>query len=809
MISHKKFKIQNSKFNKMIRHYFLTTIRTLRQNPLYTALSVFGIALTFVFVCILLLIGQTGKGDYIPPGYAGRTWQVNRLVDEGTTRNRDVPIELYEACISKMKTPEIIVLSSSNAMMPIVLEDRVVNGMINCINENFFDVCRFKFLYGRPINKQEIADAVPVAVIDRYLADQYFGKNEDPTGKDIEVNGIKYRVTGVVDNGSLFTFIVGGLASGNIWTPYKAMSTIRYMRYYISFTAKDEASIADVQAEFALVLGEFNTAEDAQYSIPEGKKMSLSQQGGAFGFNGQNLFAILILMLIPALNILSLNSSKSHDRSEEIAVRKAFGAPKHTIFGQLFVENTLITLVGAALGMCITPFPLRAIDNMMLNFSVIPIGFSLQFNWATVFWIAGPCVLLFSFLSGSIPAWITSKREIVNVLKGEEYDTVTSNWTRRRKLAWVFIQQALVFAVMVFCFTVLAEKFVVHNAKGDMKIDNIYSVGYQKIDKSMDDDAEANDVMFHNMMERVKEWPSVELVSISRSALPNMGGTFRDSISFNNTRYRAAIRQCDENFYKMFSPVLSEGQWFRDADALLENPPALVTQRLLDDFGLTGSAIGQSVYFQGRTYRIIGVIEAFKDRTSSEQLSALFIPVVPLTHGNQYAVKYRQGMGGDFSKAYIAEFYRNFPRDRFNPGFMDLEDLSKQAGLIESSMQFYVFGIPLAFLLIFAFMGTFGVTWTQSKKRMCEFGLRIAFGCTPARLMRTIIFENLLLTTFAMLPSLIVVANLYAFSPEGWEWIAAVGAARVLMWLFSAFSAWYPARQAARVQPVEALRANQ
>ena len=117
--------------------------------------------------------------------------------------------------------------------------------------------------------------------------------------------------------------------------------------------------------------------------------------------------------------------------------------------------------------------------------------------------------------------------------------------------------------------------------------------------------------------------------------------------------------------------------------------------------------------------------------------------------------------------------------------------------------------IPTAFLLIFAFMGTFGVVWIQSKKRMNELGLRIALGCIPARLQLTIILENLILTSFAMIPGLIVVANLYAFAPKGWEWIAAVVAAIMLMWLFAAFSAWYPARQAAKVQPVEALRANQ
>ena len=121
----------------------------------------------------------------------------------------------------------------------------------------------------------------------------------------------------------------------------------------------------------------------------------------------------------------------------------------------------------------------------------------------------------------------------------------------------------------------------------------------------------------------------------------------------------------------------------------------------------------------------------------------------------------------------------------------------------------YLIAIPTAFLLIFAFMGTFGVIWVQSKKRISEFGLRIAFGCTPMRLMRKIIFENLALTTLAMVPGLIVVALLFAYAPKGWEWTAAIGAAVVFMWLFSVVSAWYPAWKAAKVQPVEALKASQ
>ena len=398
----------------MLRHYFLTTIRTLRQNMLYTALSVFGIALTFVFVCIILVLVKSSKGDYIPPKYAERTWGVFQVAQENGSA-KFLSKEHYEAWVPKMKTPEMIVVSTRDVMETITLEDRVAIILINCVSEHFFEAYRFKFLSGRPLNKQEIIERIPVAVIDRYTADQYFGKNEDPTGKNIELYGIQFRVTGVVENLSLLTINHG--FSGNVWIPLET-SPITKIYHVISFTAKNKESIADMQAEFTRVLNETNMAEDTQYSINDGQKKPLSQREAFFSVSS-SMLVLFILMLIPAFNILSLNISKSHDRSEEIAVRKAFGAPVHTIFGQLFLENTLLTLVGAAVGMCITPFLLRGIDRIMFSFNVLPLTFSLHFDWVTVFMIAGPCVLLFSFLSGSIPAWIIAKKDIVNVLKGE------------------------------------------------------------------------------------------------------------------------------------------------------------------------------------------------------------------------------------------------------------------------------------------------------------------------------------------------------------------------------------------------------
>ena len=282
----------------MIRHYFLTTIRTLRQNSLYTALSVFGIALTFVFVCILLLLVKASKGDFIPPKYAERTWEVTWISDSDGRRFSPISKEFCENIISKMNTPEIIVLNS-DFNEQIVSENRVLNVSLNCVNENFFDVHRLRFITGRSLSKQEIIDGIQVAVIDKYTADLYFERNEDPIGKNIELSGKLYRITGVVENVSALAMF-SGVKNANIWLSHNAVS--RQDRYTMTFTGKDKASLAEMYSEFDRILGEINTAGGTQYRLQPNAYKPIIQQSKIATYLG--FMGILILMLIPALNIL-------------------------------------------------------------------------------------------------------------------------------------------------------------------------------------------------------------------------------------------------------------------------------------------------------------------------------------------------------------------------------------------------------------------------------------------------------------------------------------------------------------------------
>ena len=81
---------------------------------------------------------------------------------------------------------------------------------------------------------------------------------------------------------------------------------------------------------------------------------------------------------------------------------------------------------------------------------------------------------------------------------------------------WIFIEQALVFGVMLFCFTNIVDKITQYYAKGNINFDNIVVVDLEQFDKSLGEGKEEITAQFRNMVEGMKQLSSVEIISINR-----------------------------------------------------------------------------------------------------------------------------------------------------------------------------------------------------------------------------------------------------------------------------------------------------
>ncbi len=119
-----------------------------------------------------------------------------------------------------------------------------------------------------------------------------------------------------------------------------------------------------------------------------------------------------LFMLLPAVNLVNLNVSRIMERASEIGVRKAFGASSRTLVAQFILENIVLTLTGAVVGVLIAAGFLRLLNEhgpftyaqLVINTRVLLYGLGLA--------------VIFGVFSGVYPAWRMSRLHPVEALKG-------------------------------------------------------------------------------------------------------------------------------------------------------------------------------------------------------------------------------------------------------------------------------------------------------------------------------------------------------------------------------------------------------
>src|SRR5207237_1364281 len=215
-----------------------------------------------------------------------------------------------------------------------------------------------------------------------------------------------------------------------IWAP---IGTMRSSSYREAFTgdfdgvvlARSRADIPRLKRDFA------SRMERAQPSDPKTFKVVAAGLDTPFEASARAIFggtkfrdrapfvlaALLIgagvlFMTLPALNLITLNLSRTFERASEIGVRKAFGAPKRALMSQFVFENIVITVVGGVIGFVLAIFTIQALNSM----SFLPdMRFDLNLR---IFGYGMLMAVFFGVFSGVYPAWRMARMNPVNALRG-------------------------------------------------------------------------------------------------------------------------------------------------------------------------------------------------------------------------------------------------------------------------------------------------------------------------------------------------------------------------------------------------------
>jgi putative ABC transport system permease protein len=410
----------------MFRNYLLTAWKVFMRRKLFTAINLLCIVLTLV---VLMVVTALLQNTFYPTGVEGKSDRFvqsmmieSRHTDNHRVRRSPLGYKIIDKYFKTLPGVEAVSAVTAPETVSVYQDGRVTELLMRRADAEYWKILDFKVLQGRVPDQADVEQGRFVAVLNASTARKLF-PSQPVLDRKISVGGQDFKVIGVVED----TLHINSFA--DIWAPVTTYPSTEYRNqedgnFTALVLAKSAADIPRIQRdiEHAATTVVFNDPKEYNIAHFWGdtkmglfSRMLLQKEGsdsGAAELLAGIVTLMLLFMLLPALNLVNLNTGRILERSSEIGVRKAFGATSAHLVKQLVLENVLLCLAGGALGLLCT----RGVLWWLEVSGLIPY-LHVELNLA-VFGCGVLLAVVFGLLSGVLPAWKMSRLDPVHALKG-------------------------------------------------------------------------------------------------------------------------------------------------------------------------------------------------------------------------------------------------------------------------------------------------------------------------------------------------------------------------------------------------------
>lgn len=418
----------------------------IKEEKLYSAMYICGTALAIAFTMLIAEVYYIKTANIAPEVNRSKTYKLefvrNRNGNDSVPYTVNITQEMYRDVFQQMKTPECVKAEISTWMLgdcymklPDGVHDRSV--VVKLTEPNYFRFYQFTFTEGAPFTQDDFDNERRVAVITEEICEQLFGKGGKGTGKTVCVENRNYRICGVVETPSMLS----EQCCADIWFPYSADSLLldkghdyRTENHVLSFCVPSN-KLKDFKKELKEVEARYNAAHkenDLDFLDDLESYYNIVWEQSAEVFNTYSseknwqwyiVVAIFMLLFVPTLNMSGMVVSRMERRLPEMAIRKAFGAKRRTLLGQIVMENLGLTLIGGFIGLCLAWLVLYvwrswvfyiffSFNNWGL-YGRVPIIEGEMFFAPAIFLITLLICTLLNILAATLPAWLSLRKPIV------------------------------------------------------------------------------------------------------------------------------------------------------------------------------------------------------------------------------------------------------------------------------------------------------------------------------------------------------------------------------------------------------------
>lgn len=411
---------------KKLKVYFSLSWNNIFRNKLFSLFCVVVSALTCIFMYVILQIFSVIRNDTPPFSNSDRVISfLDEFYDTDGRFLDGVPAPYIKTFLQGLRNYEKTSISNTE-FTSVFVGGKVIPTEVAFVDNGYFTVNDFDFTEGRPFTQQETWDVAKLAVISEKMARRCFNKSS-VIGEKLEVQGNVYTIVGMVRDYSIFSTVKEVV---NIWLPY---STNKFMPsgetvYNIDILFPEGVSKKEFKQDYVFAMQTFfkNRGFELDLSVDQVKTLKEIRME-RYGNNGLYVgvgMIILLLVLIPAINIITLSESSTQNRIMELAVRRATGATKRSIFYLIMTENFILVGLGFVIGI-LSAYPMISwIESVFFRSLADGTSTTLLTGSISIYsiLIMIPLCVVFSFISGGIPAYMIARKNISVMLKGGSND---------------------------------------------------------------------------------------------------------------------------------------------------------------------------------------------------------------------------------------------------------------------------------------------------------------------------------------------------------------------------------------------------
>ncbi|HEV7499790.1 MAG TPA: ABC transporter permease [Vicinamibacteria bacterium] len=710
------------------------------------------------------------------------------------------------------------------------------------ITPNYFDVLGLRPALGRGFREDEnVAEGQqPVVILGHGLWQRRFGGRADIVGQAVELSGIQYTVVGVGPVG--FAGMLPGLES-QFWVPVMMIDRLNFsgiqsatdhdpgatrvqrrgQRWlFVKGRLADGKTVAQARAQVDTIFARLrkddpltNDKVRATVLPLAGVRFHPMVDGYVKAASAVLLAAVALVLAVACANVANMLLARGASRRRELAVRAAIGAGRGRLARQLLSESLVLAAMGGAAGVVLAVWAGRILTQVPMDWLPVPVHFDFQVD-GTVLAFAALVSLATTMVFGLAPAHVVSKLDLVASLKAD----ATGEGSVRRRVSLrdtLVVTQLALSLVLLVAGTLLARGLLA--ARGmNLGFDpaplsfvqfNLQMNGYD-VPRAM--------ALRGRVLAQVRALPGVTAAALV-SRLP-----LAPDINMEGVQIRGQHRPQDEatqidsvsvgdDYFRTAGVPILEGRPITADDVEGSRRVLVINETMARRFWPGRSAIGQLVYTQGfeaPPHEVVGVARDHRVRSVGEEPRPyLHFPTAP---SREVSLAVRTAIPPEKALPMLRAAILALEPDIV---FTDAEPATEVVAttLAPTRIGAALLGAFGGLAMLLAAVGLYGVIAYSVSMRTREMGVRMALGARPADVLGLVLGQAGRLWLAGIAVGAILGALVGRVLASMLYWMSAVdpvayAVAATLLLVVAALASLAPALQAARVDPLRALRSE-